>query len=158
MNSERTNSSSPSLRPSLSTHPPPRHRLQASEGFWKAGGFRGVYKGLGAAAVGSAPGASLFFSIYESVKQKAEPYVAKEYTPLIHMAAASIGETGACLMRVPTENVKQNLQAGRYASQGEALRMIMAKEGVMGFYRGFLSTVFREVRREGGRGEGGRER
>lgn len=33
-----------------------RGRLQSSEGFWKAGGFRGIYKGLGAAAAGSAPG------------------------------------------------------------------------------------------------------
>jgi hypothetical protein len=30
--------------------------MQASEGFWKAGGFRGVYRGLWAAAIGSAPG------------------------------------------------------------------------------------------------------
>lgn len=40
-------------------------RLQAPQGFVKAGGFSGVYNGLGAAAVGSAPGAALFFSTYE---------------------------------------------------------------------------------------------
>lgn len=31
-------------------------RLQSPEGFMKAGGLRGVYNGLSAAAVGSAPG------------------------------------------------------------------------------------------------------
>lgn len=31
-------------------------RLQAPGGFWRAGGFNGIYKGLSAAAVGSAPG------------------------------------------------------------------------------------------------------
>lgn len=31
-------------------------RLQAQEGFVKAGGFSGVYRGLGSAVVGSAPG------------------------------------------------------------------------------------------------------
>lgn len=31
-------------------------RLQSSQGFFKAGGFRGIYSGLGAAAIGSAPG------------------------------------------------------------------------------------------------------
>lgn len=31
-------------------------RLQSAEGFFKAGGFRGVYSGLSAAAAGSAPG------------------------------------------------------------------------------------------------------
>lgn len=40
-------------------------RLQSPHGFIKAGGFRGVYNGLGAAAAGSAPGAALFFSTYE---------------------------------------------------------------------------------------------
>ena len=30
-------------------------RIQSSQGFWKAGGFRGIYSGLGSAAVGSAP-------------------------------------------------------------------------------------------------------
>jgi len=31
-------------------------RLQSSQGFFKAGGFKGVYSGLSAAAAGSAPG------------------------------------------------------------------------------------------------------
>lgn len=31
-------------------------RLQSADGFFKAGGFRGVYSGLSAAAAGSAPG------------------------------------------------------------------------------------------------------
>jgi len=40
-------------------------RLQSPQGFLKAGGFKGIYNGLGAAAIGSAPGAALFFSTYE---------------------------------------------------------------------------------------------
>lgn len=40
-------------------------RLQSPQGFVKAGGFSGIYNGLGAAAAGSAPGAALFFSTYE---------------------------------------------------------------------------------------------
>ncbi len=40
-------------------------RLQSPNGFWKAGGFRGIYNGLGAATLGSAPGAALFFTTYE---------------------------------------------------------------------------------------------
>lgn len=40
-------------------------RMQSPQGFIRAGGFRGIYNGLGAAAVGSAPGAALFFCSYE---------------------------------------------------------------------------------------------
>jgi solute carrier family 25 S-adenosylmethionine transporter 26 len=31
-------------------------RLQSSQGFYKAGGFGGIYKGVGSVLVGSAPG------------------------------------------------------------------------------------------------------
>ena len=34
-------------------------RLQTPVGFWQAGGFRGIYSGLGSVAVGSAPGGKL---------------------------------------------------------------------------------------------------
>ena len=44
-------------------------RLQSAEGFIKAGGFKGVYAGLGAGAIGSAPGSMFFFSTYEGVKK-----------------------------------------------------------------------------------------
>lgn len=44
-------------------------RLQSSEGFYKSGGFSGVYKGIGAAAAGSAPaGNDLSFSRYLFLK------------------------------------------------------------------------------------------
>ncbi|RHY81261.1 hypothetical protein DYB26_008901 [Aphanomyces astaci] len=69
-------------------------RLQSSQGFLKAGGFKGVYKGLSAAAAGSAPGAALFFSSYETTKaflQKQQPQRAD--SPVIHMASAAMGET-----------------------------------------------------------------
>ncbi len=44
-------------------------RLQSAGGFIKAGGFTGVYAGLGAGAIGSAPGSMFFFSTYEGVKK-----------------------------------------------------------------------------------------
>ena len=47
-------------------------RLQSPQGFQKAGGFKGIYNGLGAAAAGSAPGAALFFSTYEVRADSAE--------------------------------------------------------------------------------------
>jgi len=48
-------------------------RLQSADGFIKAGGFRGVYAGLGAGAIGSAPGSMFFFSTYEGVKKMMGP-------------------------------------------------------------------------------------
>ena len=35
-------------------------RLQSAQGFWKAGGVRGIYSGLPSAAVGSVPNGNVF--------------------------------------------------------------------------------------------------
>ena len=34
-------------------------RLQSQQGFVKAGGFKGIYKGVGSVGVGSAPGGTM---------------------------------------------------------------------------------------------------
>jgi len=121
-------------------------RLQSPRGFLKAGGFTGIYSGLSAAAVGSAPGAALFFSTYETVNH----YVLENHrgtvpTPLSHMFAASCGEVMACLVRVPTEVLKQRMQTGMYTSFRSSLSSVLSTDGFMGLYRGYGITIFREV-------------
>jgi len=74
-------------------------RLQSSSGFLASGGFKGVYRGLGSVAVGSAPGAATFFVTYESLK----PALLKWFPGVfdgdsrigkhgLHMVASSMGE------------------------------------------------------------------
>lgn len=81
-------------------------RLQSAQGFVKAGGFKGIYKGIGSVVVGSAPGgeyyrasrstiydwraAAMFFSTYEMSKQSLPLH--GQLSPLNHMISASIGE------------------------------------------------------------------
>ena len=56
----------------------------------------------------------------------------------------------ACSIRVPTEVIKTRTQTSTYGSAAQsswaAARMVMSTEGVRGFYRGYGSTVMREVR------------
>ncbi|CAE6416325.1 unnamed protein product, partial [Rhizoctonia solani] len=62
--------------------------------------------------------------------------------------AASIGEVAACMVRVPTEVVKSRTQTSAYgpgvSSFGVFLR-VAKLEGLGGLYRGFGSTVMREI-------------
>lgn len=120
-------------------------RLQSSKGFWKTGGFTGVYKGIGSAVAGSAPTSALFFATYETSKEVISSHAPTGYDPLVHCAAASIGEVSACLLRVPTENVKQKLQANVYKTTGECLRGIIGSSGPRGFFAGYWTTVLRDV-------------
>ncbi|KAI0145292.1 mitochondrial carrier [Xylariaceae sp. FL1272] len=137
-------------------------RLQSSAGFFPSGGFRGVYRGVGSAVVGSAPGAAFFFCTYEGVKAtlsqprrhgKGARNDSKWAEPATHMAAASLGEIAACAIRVPTEVVKQRAQAGHHGgSSAGALRAILGQYNTIGLtgvwrelYRGWGITVMREV-------------
>ncbi|KAI7899990.1 mitochondrial carrier domain-containing protein [Cokeromyces recurvatus] len=121
-------------------------RLQSQHGFMASGGFRGIYSGLLTAVIGSAPGASLFFVTYEATKRVMGATVDKsQYAPLIHMVAASCGETVACTVRVPTEVIKQRMQTKQFKKTSAAVSNVLRTEGILGLYRGFLSTVAREI-------------
>ncbi|TFB02176.1 Putative mitochondrial carrier protein PET8 [Trichoderma ghanense] len=144
-------------------------RLQSSAGFFPSGGFSGIYRGIGSALVGSAPGAAFFFCTYETTKSflssrlrsHADGSAATDsWVPadiLTHMLASSLGEVAACSVRVPTEVVKQRAQAGHHGgSSARALAHILGSSGGQGqrkslaavwrgLYRGWGITVFREV-------------
>ncbi|KAF2869776.1 mitochondrial carrier domain-containing protein [Massariosphaeria phaeospora] len=144
-------------------------RLQSSSGFASTGGFTGIYRGVGSALIGSAPGAALFFITYDSLKRAlllkpapARNIEGKPYSDaaarggggeaLVHMVAASVGEVAACAVRVPTEVVKQRAQASQHPSSAAALTHILAQRHAHGvahvwreLYRGWSITVIREV-------------
>ncbi|EDW84962.1 uncharacterized protein Dwil_GK14393 [Drosophila willistoni] len=127
-------------------------RLQSELGFWRAGGFRGIYKGLAPAAAGSAPTAALFFCTYECGKQFLSSISNTKNSPYVHMAAASAAEVVACLIRVPVEIAKQRSQTllGHHNRQHQTAFQILMRayrtEGLRrGLYRGFGSTIMREI-------------
>ncbi|ORX52402.1 mitochondrial carrier [Hesseltinella vesiculosa] len=117
-------------------------RMQA-HGFQPAGLYRGVYSGLLATTFGSAPNASLFFVTYEAVKRLLYPWT--DSRAMVHMIAASCGEMTACTVRVPTEVIKQRLQTGQFPTTSTAVKYVLQTEGILGFFRGFSSTVAREI-------------
>jgi solute carrier family 25 S-adenosylmethionine transporter 26 len=130
-------------------------RLQSPQGFLKAGGFRGIYNGLGAAAVGSAPGAALFFSTYETMKPVMLQWQGDDHPAICHMSAASFGEAAACLVRVPTEVIKAKMQTdpSHATSLTRTFQLVLSEQhGVSllskftgGLYRGYGITLFREI-------------
>eukprot|EP00123_Amoebidium_parasiticum_P005544 comp16715_c0_seq1/m.14990 comp16715_c0_seq1/g.14990 ORF comp16715_c0_seq1/g.14990 comp16715_c0_seq1/m.14990 type:complete len:280 (-) comp16715_c0_seq1:41-880(-) len=120
-------------------------RLQSAQGFAKAGGFRGVYSGLSSVVVGSAPGAALFYGTYEMSKHYLDSISSPQYSSVVHMVAASLGEVAGCLVRVPTEQVKQRMQAHPGSSAMQTVRGIVADYGVLGMWRGYSSLIMREI-------------
>ncbi|XP_043933894.1 S-adenosylmethionine mitochondrial carrier protein isoform X2 [Protopterus annectens] len=120
-------------------------RLQSPQGFYKAGGFRGIYAGVPSAAVGSFPNAASFFLVYEYVKSLLGGDASSYLFPVRHLIAASVGETVACLIRVPTEVIKQRTQASPSYSTYQVIAYTLKQEGFRGLYRGYKSTLLREI-------------
>ncbi|KAE9554851.1 hypothetical protein FO519_001966 [Halicephalobus sp. NKZ332] len=115
-------------------------RLQSSQGFLKSGGFKNLYRGMSSVAVGSAPGAAIFFTTYYAGKK-----VITKDSPLSEAIRASIAEVAACLVRVPTEVIKQRAQATSVHSLSSIIRRIYVSDGLSGFYRGYMTTIAREI-------------
>lgn len=135
-------------------------RLQAKGGFFKNGGYHGVYRGLGSAVVASAPGASLFFITYDYCKMETRPLfecmlpnsTGGMVDVATHMFSSSMGEIAACMVRVPAEVVKQRSQTCTSATGGgswETLKQILRNENGEGvrrnLYRGWSTTIMREI-------------
>lgn len=95
--------------------------------------------------------ATVFFITYETIKEKLHHY--KVFSPggnahiLNHMIAASVGEVASCLVRVPYEVIKMRSQTSiaKQVSNIAITRGVIAKEGFYGLYRGFSSTVIRDL-------------
>ncbi|KAJ7283315.1 mitochondrial carrier domain-containing protein [Mycena rebaudengoi] len=119
-------------------------RLQSPQGFSAAGGFRGIYKGVGSVGVGSAPGAAAFFAAYEALKQNSP--LPSHLAPLTHLVAASAAEVVrnlfsffSCVREHRPRHMGLSVQ-----SSLSAAKIILASDGWRGFYRGFGSTIMRE--------------
>lgn len=146
-------------------------RLQSENGFWKAGGFRGIYNGILPVIAASVPIAATFFLVYSTVKgllpiflnfifpdsfvfnaegpQPATESVELQFfiNFLINSFAASLGEMCAGLIRVPIEIVKQKRQVSKI--QYRAIDILMhayKSEGLFnGIYRGYGITIMRDI-------------
>ena len=130
-------------------------RMQSSQGFFKTGGFSGLYKGFSSAFLGAAPGAALFFIGYDSSRNYFRQLnlqngtginAAGDLTLSQEIITSCIGEITACIIRCPTENVKQNAQiSNSKQSTYQVLQNLTKSQGGWArLYRGYFTLVCRE--------------
>jgi solute carrier family 25 (mitochondrial S-adenosylmethionine transporter), member 26 len=103
------------------------------------------------------PSAASFFVVYDGVKRSilsGNGTFSRAAESSVHMLASSLGEIAACVIRVPTEVVKQRAQAGLFGGSSLlALQDILAfrhqRNGyritVRELYSGAGVTVMREI-------------
>lgn len=108
-------------------------------------GARGLYKGSIPAVSGQFLGHGLRTAICEASKFVLV-YLAPTLPDIQVQSAASLCSTVlGTTFRVPTEVIKQRLQAGIYENVGEALIGTWQQDGLKGFFRGTGATLCREI-------------
>ncbi|CAL9104947.1 unnamed protein product [Musa textilis] len=119
-------------------------RLQAAHGGSKIY-WRGLYSGLAGNLAGVLPASAIFVGIYEPTKQKLLRVFPENLSAFAHLTAGAIGGAASSLIRVPTEVVKQRMQTGQFTTAPNAVRLIVAKEGIRGLYAGYSSFLLRDL-------------
>ena len=121
-------------------------RLQAPQGFRAAGGYRGLFSGVSAAALGAVPGGALFFGSYEFTRSALSPNQSAAYSAWsLDAIAACAAATASCVLRTPAIVVQQRMQVGQYPTLISALRGISAEGGASAFYSGLGVSIAREI-------------
>ncbi|KAM7538240.1 hypothetical protein Aperf_G00000059596 [Anoplocephala perfoliata] len=119
-------------------------RLQSTSGniFTSHGQLR-LFAGIPMVLLGSAPASAMFFYFYEVCKdvskQKGLPMWASS------MVGTAAGEFTSMVLWVPCENVKQSAQSRPSDSLRSIFRSYVRHEGWIGLYRGYASTVVRDL-------------
>ena len=123
-------------------------RLQCISGFQAAGGSTHLFRGLSSTLIGSAPTGALFFAGYEGTIRLLDTSLQGQSPPATTVAFAScVGECIACLVRVPTENVKQNMMVNKFGENGlrATVRSLVEQRGIRGLWAGYGTTVARDT-------------
>eukprot|EP00521_Asterionellopsis_glacialis_P013735 CAMPEP_0195301578 /NCGR_PEP_ID=MMETSP0707-20130614/29529_1 /TAXON_ID=33640 /ORGANISM="Asterionellopsis glacialis, Strain CCMP134" /LENGTH=346 /DNA_ID=CAMNT_0040364557 /DNA_START=100 /DNA_END=1140 /DNA_ORIENTATION=- len=105
----------------------------------------GLYKGVGGSLFGQVPYGILTFGSYEMYKNAMLENFPGTKPVFLYALAAIMGDLTGSGWLCPSEVVKQQMQAGMYATTGEAVSKIWAKKGLVGFYQGYLGGVTRDV-------------
>lgn len=127
-------------------------RMQSKHGFLASGGFRQIYRGIPAVILSSAPGSAVFFLTYSNCKDLIQSRHGRGTSEKIHVSApindafcATFGEIAACVIRVPTEIVKQRAQTAQQSLSKIILEIYSHSGRFTGFYRGYMTTICREI-------------
>jgi solute carrier family 25 S-adenosylmethionine transporter 26 len=107
--------------------------------------FDGLYKGVGGSLFGQVPYGVLTFGSYEMYKKTFLKNMPNVKPAFVYALAAICGDITGSGWLCPSEVVKQQTQAGMYASTGDAVRGIFEKKGIAGFYQGYMGGLARDV-------------
>jgi solute carrier family 25 phosphate transporter 23/24/25/41 len=114
------------------------------------GGFVALYRGIVPTVAGVAPYVGLNFMTYESVRKYLTPDGDKNPSPWRKLLAGAISGAVAQTCTYPFDVLRRRFQINtmsgmgyRYKSIWDAVRVIIAEEGLRGFFRGIVPNLLK---------------
>jgi solute carrier family 25 S-adenosylmethionine transporter 26 len=106
------------------------------------------YRGFSTQLVMTFPVTTLYFMIYESTKYFFDNMTPAGYSVSLStktFIGAFLGELISGFAANPFEIVKQKIQVGQFRKIKDVISNIKRNKGVMGFFKGYLSLIAREI-------------
>ncbi|KAI5076263.1 hypothetical protein GOP47_0008328 [Adiantum capillus-veneris] len=105
-------------------------------------GPAGLYRGIGAMALGAGPAHAVYFSVYELCKERFGGNE-KGHHPLAHGTAGIVATVASDAVFTPMDVVKQRLQLPGKSYKGvvDCIQRILQTEGPKAFYASYRTTV-----------------
>ena len=107
--------------------------------------LKGIFNGVAGSLLGQVPYGVLTFGSYEMYKQTLLDKFPRTKPIFLYAAAAVAGDLTGSGWLCPSEVIKQKVQAGMFASTGEAVKSVWKSKGLVGFYEGYWGGVTRDV-------------
>lgn len=125
----------------------PLGMIAQTASIWRTEGVRGLYRGFSAAALREATYSSLRFGLYEPFKVLLDTSGGTEELPVWKKVTAGlVAGAGAAAIASPTDLLMIQMAASKQfppPSMFQVGREVIAKDGVLGLYKGLGTTVTR---------------
>ena len=116
----------------------------------REGGLRALYRGILPTVAGVAPYVGLNFMTYEFVRKYLTPEHATDPSPTRKLCAGAISGGFAQTCTYPFDVLRRRFQINsmegmgfKYGSMWQAVKSIVASEGIKGMYRGILPNLLK---------------
>jgi solute carrier family 25 protein 38 len=128
--------------------------LTALQTIYRAEGFTGLYRGLGATLLRDISYSGLYFALYTKNKQLIREFYTDQNADSslatsagFYASCALVSSALACALTQPSDVARSYMQLdpGQFNSFVGTLRVIYARHGVAGFFAGFLPRASRRV-------------
>ncbi|XP_047975822.1 probable envelope ADP,ATP carrier protein, chloroplastic [Salvia hispanica] len=133
------------LRLRLAVEPGYKTMSQVAANMLREEGFASFYNGLGPSLIGIAPYIAVNFCVFDLVK-KSLPEKYQKRTEA-SMVTALVSATVATLMCYPLDTVRRQMQlkGTPYVTVLDAIPGIVARDGLVGLYRGFIPNALKSL-------------